>query len=87
MAALIAEICVSPPTTYIQVRLGLPGRIRQDLSDETVQAKFDACRCFFSTLHIGQPAKPKVCHSSFGFLLFVRKNLGPPVRKHERQFG
>src|SRR5579864_9345477 len=38
----------------------LSGRIRQDLSDETVETKLDACRCLLRALHIGEPAEPKM---------------------------
>jgi hypothetical protein len=43
-----------------QVSLGLPGRIRQHLADETVQVKSDAGGGFLRALHIREPSEAEM---------------------------
>ncbi len=73
MAALTAEICVSPPITEMKVGLRLSRRIGQHFPDKAVQAQLDAGRGLLRALHVGEPAEPKVCifHSD-SFFSWVR---------------
>src|SRR5262249_25855670 len=68
-----------------QVRLRLPRRVRQNLTDEAIETQFDAGRGLLCALHIRQPAEAR-WHSSFRLPLPVGKNLGLAVREDQCQF-